>query len=129
MIILCLSNSVINLTLSFNIKLAYSVLTPGGSGGDVYICLGQRQTFLYKVPKQGSLTRLEWRIDLDDSSSVKIVTLLYTIVLPSTLKNKGKKILWIDLCTITVVNEFLFIILGNVCFHNIMLLILNAAID
>ena len=46
--------------------------------GTVYICLEQPQTFLCKVPKQGSLTRLEWRIDFDDSSSVEIVTREFT---------------------------------------------------
>jgi hypothetical protein len=47
---------------------------------DVYLCLGQPQTFVCKVPKQDSLTRLEWRIDFEHSSlpSEASVTRLFT---------------------------------------------------
>ena len=44
------------------------------------ICLGQSQTFLCEVPKQpeGSLTRLEWRIDFEGSSSEESLTRRFT---------------------------------------------------
>ena len=48
---------------------------------DVYFCLGKPQTFSCEVPKQqGSLTRLEWRIDFQHSSrpSEASVTRLFT---------------------------------------------------
>ena len=44
------------------------------------ICLGKPQTFLCKVPKQGSLTRLEWTIEFEDPQSVSSVTHHYTSV-------------------------------------------------
>ena len=49
-----------------------------GSAGDVYICSGQPQIFLCEVPKQGSLTRLEWSIDFEGSHSVESVAQQYT---------------------------------------------------
>ncbi len=55
-----------------------------GSGGEangvVYLCLGQPQTFTREVPKQGSFTLLEWRIDFEHSSipSEASVTRLFT---------------------------------------------------
>ncbi|MCG8626565.1 MAG: hypothetical protein MJE68_31765 [Proteobacteria bacterium] len=50
-----------------------AALMPGsdGRGGEssmVYFCLGRTQTFSCEVPKQGSLPRLEWRIDFEHSS-------------------------------------------------------------
>ena len=45
--------------------IAYTAALTAGSGGDIYICSGQPQTFLCEVPKQGSLARLEWRIDFN----------------------------------------------------------------
>ena len=42
------------------------------------ICLGQPQTFSCEVPNQGSLTRLEWRIDFEGSSSEPSMTRLFT---------------------------------------------------
>ena len=47
---------------------------------DVYLCLGKTQTFSCEIPKQESLTRLEWRIDFEHSSmpSEAIVTRLFT---------------------------------------------------
>ncbi len=33
----------------------------------MYLCLEQPQTFMCVVPKQNSLTRLEWRIDFEHS--------------------------------------------------------------
>ena len=47
---------------------------------DVYLCPGKTQIFLCEVPKQGSLTRLEWRIDFEHSSrpSEASVTRLFT---------------------------------------------------
>ena len=57
---------------SLNCLIALVALIPGsdGSGGasDVYFCLGQPQTFSCEIPKQGSLTRLVWRIDFEHSS-------------------------------------------------------------
>ena len=54
----------------------------GGGGGDsgvVYFCLGQPQTLFCEIPKQNSpITRLEWRIDLESSSSVESMTRLFT---------------------------------------------------
>ena len=44
----------------------------------MYICLRQPQNFLCEAPKQGSLTRLEWTIDFEDSHSVESVTRQYT---------------------------------------------------
>ena len=44
------------------------------------ICLGKPQTFLCEVPKQGSLTRLEWTIEFEDSQSVPSVIHHYTSV-------------------------------------------------
>ena len=55
----------------------YAALIPGG-GGDVYICLGQPHTFSCEVPKQGTLTRLEWRIDFEGSSSETSVIRQFT---------------------------------------------------
>ena len=46
--------------------------------GAVHICVGQPQTFMCEVPKQGSLTRLEWRIDFEPSSSEESVTRQFT---------------------------------------------------
>ena len=46
--------------------------------GTINICLRQPHMFSCAVPKQDSLTRLEWRIDFDDSSSVEIVTREFT---------------------------------------------------
>ena len=47
---------------------------------DVYFCLGKPQTFSCEVPKQSSLTRLEWRIDFEHSSrpSEASMTRLFT---------------------------------------------------
>ena len=47
---------------------------------DVYLCPGKTQIFSCKVPKQDSLTRLEWRIDFEHSSmpSEASVTRLFT---------------------------------------------------
>ena len=42
------------------------------------ICLGQPQTFSCEVPKQGTLTRLEWRIDFEGSSSEASVIRQFT---------------------------------------------------
>ena len=42
------------------------------------ICLGQPQAFSCEVPKQGSLIRLEWKIDFEGSSSEPSVTRLFT---------------------------------------------------
>jgi hypothetical protein len=50
----------------------------GGESGVVYFCLGQPQIFMCEVPKQGSFTRLEWRIDFEHSSSEESVTRLFT---------------------------------------------------
>ena len=44
----------------------------------VHFCLGQPQTFTCEVPKQGSLTRLEWRIDFEHSTSETSVTRVFT---------------------------------------------------
>jgi hypothetical protein len=49
----------------------------GGESGVVYLCLGQPQTFMCEVPKQGSLTRLGWRIDFEHLSEAS-VTRLFT---------------------------------------------------
>ena len=49
----------------------------GGESGVVYICPGRTQIFTCEVPKQGSLTRLEWRIDFEHSSEAS-VTRLFT---------------------------------------------------
>ena len=46
--------------------------------GAIYFCLRKPQIFLCEVPKQGSLTRLEWRIDFEHSPSVESVTRLFT---------------------------------------------------
>ena len=52
----------------------------GGESGVVYICPGRTQIFTCEIPKQGSLTRLEWRIDFEHSSrpSEESVTWLFT---------------------------------------------------
>ena len=44
------------------------------------ICLGQPKTLLCEAPKQGSIARLEWRIDLENSQSVTSVIHQYTSV-------------------------------------------------
>ena len=46
----------------------------------VYFCLEKPHTFSFEVPKQGSLTRLEWKIDFEHSSrsSEASVTRLFT---------------------------------------------------
>ena len=75
--IICAINLVIFITS------ASSALMPssdgyGGESGVIHICVGQPQTFLCEVPKQGSLTRLGWRIDFEPSSSEESVTRLFT---------------------------------------------------
>ena len=72
-------------TLRFFTVAYYAATLTAGSGGDVFICLGQPQTFLCEVPKQGSLTRLEWRIDFEHSHSVESVIQQYTSVDPEGL--------------------------------------------
>ena len=66
------------------IILVSAALISGGGGTrdhhDVHICLGQPQTFLCEVPKQGSLTRLQWTIEFEDPQSVPSVTHHYTSV-------------------------------------------------
>ena len=59
--------------------LVCAALIPGG-GGDVnnIICPGQPRAFSCEVPKQGSLTRLKWRIDFEDSSSEESLTRQFT---------------------------------------------------
>ena len=47
---------------------------------DTNICLGKPQTFSCEVPKQGSLARLEWRIEFENSQSVSSVIHQYTSV-------------------------------------------------
>ena len=46
--------------------------------GAVHICVGQPQTFSCEVPKQGSLNRLEWRIEFEPSSSEADVSGVFT---------------------------------------------------
>ena len=50
----------------------------GSESGVIHICVGQPQTFSCEVPKEGSLTRLGWRIDFEPSSSEESVTRLFT---------------------------------------------------
>ena len=71
-------------TLRFFTVAYYAATLTAGSGGDVYICPGQPQIFLCEVPKQGSLTLLEWRIDFEGSHSVS-VTGQYTSADPEGL--------------------------------------------
>ena len=60
--------------LKFNYLIALIALMPGSDGGSgesdvMYICLRRTKIFSCEVPKQqGSLTRLEWRIDFQHSS-------------------------------------------------------------
>ena len=68
-----------------NCLIALAALVPGNDGGGgessmVYFCLGRTPTFSCEVPKQGSLTRSEWRIDFEHSSrpSEASVTRLFT---------------------------------------------------
>ena len=67
--------------------IAYAAALTAGSGGDVYYCPGQPQIFLCEAPKQGSLPRLEWRIDFDheDTHPVTTVTRQYTLNDPEGL--------------------------------------------
>ena len=63
------------------IIVAYAAALTAGSAGDVYICPGEPQTFLCEVLiEQGSLQRLQWRIDFDheDTHSVTTVNGQYT---------------------------------------------------
>ena len=46
--------------------------------GELYICLGEPQSFVCRVPKLASLTRLEWRMEFEDSLSVPVLIRQYT---------------------------------------------------
>ena len=58
----------------FDLSATTTTLTPTG---EVYICLGQPQTFICSVPKLVPLAHLEWRVNFEDSLSVASVTRQY----------------------------------------------------
>ena len=70
-----LANSCIIMILFFHFP-AYTAASMKESS--VNICTGEPEIFLCEASKQGSLSRLEWRIDFDNSHSVESVTQQYT---------------------------------------------------
>ena len=76
-------SAIANLNFMHDIRVPSACILSAASIQDsaVHICVGQPQTFSCEVPKQGSLTHLEWRIDFKPSSSEESVTQQFTSAL------------------------------------------------